>query len=149
MTMKSLFLLFALSLVTTAAFADATALARAHSEAFAKAMNAQDIDSALALYEQDARVIWPGRGDEANGKAAIRALIESTLKSFPRDSRLTLKSQEAVALGDAYIATVSQWEQSYTRADGTLATAQIRATEVIRVSGRRSLYVVDHASFGR
>lgn len=147
--MKSFLLFFVLSLVTMPAFGDAAALARAHSEAFARAMNVQDIDAVLTLYAEDARVIWPGQGDEANGKTAIRALIESTLKSFPRDSRLTLKSQEAVALGDAFIATVSHWEQSYTRADGTKATVQVRATEVIYSSGRRSLYVVDHASFGR
>ena len=29
-----------------------------------------------------------------------------------------LKSQEAIALGDGYISTVSHWEQSYTRDDG-------------------------------
>jgi uncharacterized protein (TIGR02246 family) len=147
--MKPSLLLFILSLVTMPAFGDTAALARAHSEAFARAMNAQDIDSALALYAEDARVIWPGQGDEANGKTAIRALIESTLKSFPRDSRLTLKSQEAIALGDGYIGTVSHWEQAYTRADGTKAVARARATEIIRLSGRESLYVIDHASFGR
>jgi hypothetical protein len=60
-----------------------------------------------------------------------------------------LKSQEAIALGDGYISTVSHWEQSYTRDDGTRATAQVRATEIIRVTERASLYVIDHASFGR
>lgn len=143
------FVLFILSIVTAPALGDTATLARAHSEAFARAMNAQDVDSALALYAEDARVVWPGLGDEAHGRIAIRALIDSTLKSFPKDSRLTLKSQEAIALGNGYISTVSQWEQSYTRADGTKATAQVRATEVIQVTERASLYVVDHASFGR
>ena len=91
-------------------------------------MNAQDVEAALALYAEDARVVWPGQGDEASGKTAIRALIDSTLKSFPRDSRLKLKSQDAIALGDGYIATVSHWEQTYTRDDGSKAAAQVRAT---------------------
>jgi hypothetical protein len=60
-----------------------------------------------------------------------------------------LKSQEANALGDGYISTVSHWEQSYTLDDGTKALARVRATEIIRVTERASLYVVDHASFGR
>lgn len=147
--MKPFVLLFVLSAVTTPAFGDTASLARAHSEAFARAMNAQDVDAALALYAEDARVIWPGLGDEAHGKIAIRALIDSTLMSFPKDSRLMLKSQEAIALGHGYISTVSHWEQAYTRDDGTKATAQIRATEIIRVIEGASLYVIDHASFGQ
>jgi uncharacterized protein (TIGR02246 family) len=143
------FMLFLLLVVTTPASGDTASLARAHGEAFARAMDSQDVDSALAFYAEDAQVIWPGIGDEAHGKIAIRALIDSTLKSFPKDSHLTLKSQEATALGDGYIATVSHWEQSYTQGDGTKATAQVRATEIIRVTEHGSFYVSDHASFGR
>lgn len=143
------FMLFLLLVVTTPALGDTASLARAHGEAFARAMDAKDVDLALAFYAEDARVIWPGIGDEAHGKIAIRALIDSTLKSFPKDSHLTLKSQEATALGDGYIATVSHWEQSYTQGDGTKATGQVRATEIIRVTERGSYYVSDHASFGQ
>jgi hypothetical protein len=46
--MRRLVLLFVVLFVSTPAFGDA-ALARAHSEAFARAMNAQDVDAALAL----------------------------------------------------------------------------------------------------
>lgn len=142
------FLGFLLLFLTIPAFGDTAALARAHSEAFARAMNASDINAALALYAEDAYVVWPVQGEEAHGKIAIRALIDSTLKSFPKDSRLALQSQEAIALADGYIATVSHWEQSYPREDGTIATFLFRATEVIRVTGRESLYVIDHASSG-
>ena len=147
--MKPYVLFLVLSVMTTPALGDTAALARAHSEAFARAMNAQDVDSALALYAEDARVIWPGLGEEAQGKIAIRALIDSTLKSFPKGSSLSLKSQDAISLGDGYISTVSHWDQSYTRDDGAPATARVRATEIIRVTARASLCVVDHASFGR
>lgn len=146
--MKHALVLF-LSLVgAIPASADTANTARAHSEAFARAMNASDIDAALALYAEDARVIWPGERDEARGKAAIRTLIESTLRSFPKGSRLALRSQDAIALAEGYIVTVSHWEQSYTREDGTKTTSLFRATEVIRSNGRESLYVVDHASSG-
>lgn len=143
----ALFLCLALVLTTPMA-ADTGTIARAHSESFARAMNASDIEAALALYAEDARVIWPGAGEEARGKTEIRALIESTLRSFPKGSRLALRSQDAIALAEGYIATVSQWEQSYTREDGTQITSLFRATEVIRTSGRGTLYVVDHASAG-
>ncbi len=134
--------------VTAALAADAATTARAHSEAFARAMNANDVAAVLAHYAEDGRVIWPGAGDEARGKPAIRRLIESTLKSFPAGSRLALHAQDAIALGGGYIATVSHWEQTYPRADGSLASSMFRASELIRVSGRQSLYVVDHASAG-
>ena len=40
-----------------------------------------------------------------------------------------LKSQDAIVLGDGYNATVSHWEQTYTRDDGTKAAAHVRKTE--------------------
>jgi uncharacterized protein (TIGR02246 family) len=135
-------------LMTTTVLADPATRARAHSEAFAQAMNARNVDEALALYSNDARVIWPGEGEEAQGKTAIRLLIESTLRGFPKDSRLALHSQDAIALGDGFVATVSHWEQTYTRGDGTKVIATFRATEVIRVDGGATLYVLDHASAG-
>ena len=147
--MKRLALFFILSFLAMPVFADTATVARAHSEAFAKAMNANDVESALAMYADDARVVWPGIRDEARGKPAIRALIESTLKGFPKDSRLTLKSQDAIALGHRYIATVSHWEQSYTRSDGSKAISQFRATEILWVKGSTTLYLVDHASAGQ
>jgi len=57
------------------AFADATADARAHDEAFAKACEAGDVKRVLALYADNAVVVWPGAGEEAKGKAAIEKLI--------------------------------------------------------------------------
>ena len=146
--MKHLLILCLALVLATPVSADTATTARAHSEAFARAMNASDVDAALALYAEDARVIWPGVDDEARGKIAIRRLIQSTLRSFPKSSRLALRSQDAIALAEGYIVTVSHWEQSYTRDDGARATSLFRATEVIRSNGREVLYVVDHASAG-
>jgi len=55
-------------------FADATAEAKAHDEAFAKARGAGDVKAVVALYTDDAFVIWPGVGEEARRKAAIEKL---------------------------------------------------------------------------
>ena len=137
-----------LLLMTTFAGADPLAVARSHSEAFARAMNARDVQAVLALYSDDARVIWPGLGEEATGKTQIESLIINTLQGFPKDSRLVLKSQSVVPIGNEYIATVSHWEQTYTGNDGAMRRSEARATEIIKLVGGKTLYVIDHASFG-
>src|SRR5438309_9014457 len=146
--MKTWTLLALLSLVAMPAFADPAADAKAHSEAFARAWNARDVKGVLALYADDARVIWSDEGDEANGKAEIKKLLTNAMKSFPKDGRVVLKSQEAIPLGIGYIATVGHWELSFTNDDGKKQTVKIRSTEIIRKQGRKTLYVIDHASVG-
>jgi uncharacterized protein (TIGR02246 family) len=136
-----------LCLAASPVLADAAADARAHSDAFARAFNAHDAKAMLALYADDARVVWPGQGDEGQGKAAIAKLIDGLLKAFP-NAKLMLKTQDAVDLGNGYIATLGHWEESFTTPDGQAATAQVRTTEIIRKRGGRTLYVIDHASVG-
>ena len=97
------------SFVATPAFADATGDAKAQSELFARAVNAGDVTATLALYADNARVIWPGQSDEAKGKDEIQKLIVNTLKAFP-GVKMTLKSQEAIRLGNGYIATIGKRE---------------------------------------
>ena len=133
--------------IATPAFADATADAKAHSEAFARAVNAGDVKATLALYSDNARVIWPGEGDEAKGKAEIEKLIINTIKAFP-GTKMTLKSQEAIPLGSGYIATIGKWEMSFKGSDGKTQTMEIRTSEIIKKQGHRTLYVIDHASVG-
>ena len=135
-------------LVALPAFADPAADAKAHSEAFARAVNAKDAKAVLALYADDARVVWPGQGEEAKGKAEIQKLVANALRTFPKDSKLVLKSQEAIPLCKGYIATVGRWEQSFTGDDGKQQTVAVRTTEIIKKQGARTLYVVDHASIG-
>ncbi len=76
-------------------------------------MNARDAEAMLALYADDAHVIWPGQGEEAKGRAEIKKLIDNNLKVMPADAKVIFKSQEAIALGKGYIATLGQWEQSF------------------------------------
>jgi uncharacterized protein (TIGR02246 family) len=146
--MKTWTLLALLSLVAMPAFADPAADAKAQSEAFARAWNARDVKGVLALYADDARVIWSDEGEEAKGKAEIEKLLTNAMKSFPMDGRVVFKSQEAVPLGNGYIATVGSWEISFTNDAGKKQAVQIRSTEIIRKQGRKTLYVIDHASVG-
>jgi uncharacterized protein (TIGR02246 family) len=147
--MKTIPILSALlALAALPALADPTAEAKAHSEAFARAMNTRDAKAMLALYADDARVIWPGEGEEASGRQAIEKLIASTLATLPKDARIALKSQQAIPLGANYIATVGRWEQSATGPDGKKEISEVRTTEVLEKRGGKTLYLVDHASAG-
>ncbi len=122
--------------------------AMAHSKAFARAVNARDAKAILALYAADARVVWPGQGEEATGKAEIEKLVSKVLKELPKDAAFTLKSQTAIPLGGGFIATVGHWVETFTDPEGKRQTAEVRTTEIIKKEKDRTLYVVDHASVG-
>jgi uncharacterized protein (TIGR02246 family) len=129
------------------AIADDAADAKAQGEAFVRAWDKGDVKAALALYADDARVIWPGQGDEAKGKAAIEALITKTFKMFPK-SGLVLKSQDAVPLGSGYIGNLGYWDQTLPGPDGKPAVFHVRTTEILKRQGGKVVYLVDHASIG-
>ena len=127
--------------------ADASADAKAHSDAFARAMDSGDVAAVVALYADDAYVIWPNAGQEAHGKAAIEKLVSDFMKTS-QGAPPTLKSQNVVDLGDGLIAVIGQWQQVVTGDDGKSQTIVVRTSEVIRKVGNKTLYVVDHASVG-
>lgn len=147
-TWTPLLILAATAIAATSAFADPVADAKAHSEAFAKAMNERNVKAALAMYADNAHLIWPGQGEEAKGKAEIEKLITTTFKSMPKDAKVTFKGQDAVSLGNGYVATIGHWEQSGAGPDGKIQTVAIRTSELIKIEGKKTLYVVDHASIG-
>jgi len=70
-------------LFTTSLFADATSAAKANSDAFARAFAARDAKAILALYADDARVVWPSENEEAHGRAAIAKLVDNLVKPPP------------------------------------------------------------------
>jgi uncharacterized protein (TIGR02246 family) len=144
--MKMLALVF-LS-VASAAFAGPADDAMAHSKAFERAVNTRDGKAVLALYAPNAHVVWPGEGEEANGKAEIEKLVAKLLQDLPKDAKMTLKSQTAVPLGDGRVATVGHWVETFTGPDGKLETADVRTTEIVEKQNGKTLYVVDHASIG-
>lgn len=146
--MKIWSLVVVLLMASMPAHAGVEADARAHSAAFARAMNARDAKAMLALYSDDAHVIWPGQGEEAVGRSRIKKLIKNTLKTFPPEGRVVLKSQDVINLGNGYMATVGHWEESFRGQDGKRQTIPLRTTEIIHKKGNRMVYVLDHASVG-
>jgi len=127
--------------------ADATEDGRAVSDAFQKAVASGDVDAIMALYRDDARVIWPGQGEEAKGKAAITELAKR-LVGATKGSEIVLESQDSLPLGDGFIANVGRWKQSFTTPDGERKTVLIRTSEVLQKTDGKWLYLVDHASIG-
>ena len=135
--------------IAAPALADPAADVKAVSDAFEKAMAAGDAAAVVALYRDDASVVWPGRGEEAKGKAAIEKMVKAALASAPKDLKIVQKSNEAIPLDADHIANVGRWEQSYTTPAGKHVTEEIRTTEVLAKTGGQWRYLVDHASVGQ
>ena len=138
---------FVVTVLAGHAYADATAEARAHSEKFAKACEAGEIEDVLELYADDAHVVWPGAGDEAQGKDAIEKLAKGFCDP-KTELKLTLKSIDGISLDSDHIATVGHWEGSFKGPNGKKAVSQVRTTEVLVKAGSGWKYIVDHASIG-
>jgi uncharacterized protein (TIGR02246 family) len=128
------------------ASADAAADGRAVSDAFAKAVAAGDVQAIVALYRDDASVIWPGQGEEAKGKPAIEALAKKLVAE--KSGTIVLKSQDSIPLGDGYIVNVGRWENTLKTPAGKMQTVVIRTSEVLQKTDGKWLYLVDHASIG-
>jgi len=132
------------------AFADdqANAAARGLDEAFLKAAEAGDLPAVMALYADDAEIIWPGLGEEAIGKKAIEPRAREFLAGLKSGTKLVLKSVNARPLGPNLITNSGRWEEVSTGPDGKPVTKTLRTTEVSRKEGDKWVFVVDHASIG-
>ncbi|TMA64774.1 MAG: SgcJ/EcaC family oxidoreductase [Deltaproteobacteria bacterium] len=130
------------------ALADLAGDVKAHEEAFARACVAGDVAAVVALYADDARLVWPGAGEEGRGKADVERMVTTFCKNT-KDLKLTLTGVDAVPLDDAHVATVAHWESSATAPGGTRVSAKVRSTEVLVKSGGAWRYLVDHASVGQ
>ena len=111
----------ALWLVASAAWGageDPAVIARIVGEKFAEACGAGDVNSVLALYQDDARVVYPGAGQSATDKAALRHMVVQTCaKGAPK---LELVGYSAVWVGDSksVIAALGDWKATSTGPDG-------------------------------
>jgi uncharacterized protein (TIGR02246 family) len=133
-------------LVARTAHADPTGDARTHADAFAKACQASDVPAVMALYADDAIVVWPGQGQEAKGKAEIERLVRGLCTRS--ELELVLESLEAMPLDDTHLATVGRWQDSFTGPRGARVTRRVRTTEVLVKRDGQWRYLIDHASIG-
>lgn len=135
-----------LFLFASSAAADPNDIGMAHSAAFAKACAAGDIPGVLALYEDNATVIWPNEGEVAHGKAEIEKLARDLCKSGQPAPKLNSQNSKQVA--PDYIVNVGMWDETATSPDGKPVTSEVRTTEVIHLVDGKWRYTVDHASIG-
>jgi len=146
--MRHWMLLGLMVMVACPALADPTADARGVEDAFARACGAGDVKGVMALYADDATVVWPGQGAEAKGKADIEKMVAGLCKERG-GPQFALKSLEALALGDAHIVTIAHWEDTRTGPGGRRVTTEVRSTEVLVKKDGAWCYLVEHASIGQ
>ena len=129
------------------ASADPAADARALGDKFAAAVAAGDVTAILALYTDDADVIYPGQGDEAHGKAAIEAMLKREIAGM-RTTPLVQKSSDAIAIDATHIMNVGRWEMVVGNPGQRHDTLTVRTTERLVNENGAWRYRVDHASVG-
>jgi len=76
----------------------------------------------LALYEDQATVIWPGLGEVAHGKVEIEKLAATLCKSGQPGPKL--KSQNSKQVAPDYIVNVGMWDLTATGPDGKPVTSK-------------------------
>ena len=112
---------------------------------FTAACDAGNVEAVLALYQSDARVVYPGEGQSAGDPKELRRVVtETCVKGGPK---FELVSHHAIWLDKAHTVAASLNEWKVTGPDGKPGPA-LRATEVMVKSKDGWKYAVDHASFG-
>lgn len=136
-----------ISLSAVAANASPLSEANAVNKAFTERFAACDVPGLLALYEDNAVLVWPAQGDMAVGKAAIAKVLKANC-SGPSKQSVTPISSHARAVGKNYILHYGELESTVTGKNGKPIKMRIRDTELMHRSDGKWRFVVDHASVG-
>jgi ketosteroid isomerase-like protein len=124
---------------------DPDKIAEAVGAKFTAACDAGNVDAVLALYQKDARVVYPGENQSAGDPKELRRVVtETCVKGGPK---FELASHHAIWLDKAHTVVASLNEWKVTGRDGKPGPA-LRATEVMVKTKDGWRYAVDHASFG-
>ncbi len=132
---------------TVAAHADAVAEAKTLNDAFSKAFEACDVPAVMALYEEDAVLIWPGQGEFAIGKPAIEKVVKGYCSS-PSKPSIKVISSDARPVGLDHIIHYGQLDTTIAGPDGKPVTVRVRTSELLHKSHGKWRYEIDHASAG-
>ncbi|MGH7778899.1 MAG: YybH family protein [Candidatus Binataceae bacterium] len=143
----SLGMMAIVSLCAVAAHADPASEAEPVFDAFAKSYAACDVPAMLALYEDNAVLVWPRQDEMAIGKAAIEKVFKENCNASSKQS-VSVVSSEARSAGKDLIIHFGQLDGTTTGPDGKPVTRRIRDTELLHKSGGKWRYVLDHASVG-
>ena len=139
--------MFVIALVTAARADEAATNAKAVNDAFNAAFETCNVPAVMALYEDNAVLIWPGTGEFAIGKPAIEKIVKGYC-SAPTKPSIKVISSDARKVGLDYIIHFGQLDTTISGPDGKPATLRIRTSELLHKSHGKWRYEVDHASAG-
>ncbi|RIL00842.1 MAG: hypothetical protein DCC71_18500 [Proteobacteria bacterium] len=125
----------------------ADAIARQLDERFGAACSAGDVEAVLALYADDASVIFPTEGAVAHGKSEIAALVPGECRA---DSRVVMRLDEVRAheLSPKHISAIGRWTLTSAGPDGKPVVTTVRTSELLVKTDAGWRFLVDHASVG-
>ena len=133
----------------TAAAGDVpSALAHELSQKFVTACEAGKVSEALALYVDDAVVVFPSEGARANGKAEVAKLLGETCGADTARSKWLGGSGAWFGEGQSAILATGAWETSGEGPDGKTVRVTVRTTELLVKTPDGWKYRLDHASVG-
>lgn len=125
-----------------------SALAHELSQKFITACEAGKVSEALALYLEDAVVVFPSEGARAEGRTAIGKLLSETCGPDTGKSKWLGGSGAWFGTGESAIVATGAWETSGVDAEGKTVTVTVRTTELLVKTPDGWKYKLDHASVG-
>jgi ketosteroid isomerase-like protein len=148
--MKRALLVLAMAFGSFTAEADDLPSAIAHelSQKFVTACEAGKVDEALALYLDDAVVVFPSEGAAARGKADVAKLLAQNCGPDTGKSKWLGGTGAWLGEGQLVIVANGAWETSGQDAQGKTVSVTIRTTEVLVKTPDGWKYRLDHASVG-
>jgi ketosteroid isomerase-like protein len=140
--------LFAAVSVTAQAGDVPSAIAHELSQKFVTACEAGKVSEALALYLDDAVVVYPNEGARAEGKTAIAKVLADLCEAGLGKSKWMGGSGAWFGTGENAIVASGTWQTSGEGPDGKTVSVTIRTTELLVKTPDGWKYRIDHASVG-
>ena len=125
-----------------------SALAHELSQKFVSACEAGKLSEALALYADDAVVVFPSEGAPANGKVEVAKLLGDLCEAGLGKSKWLGGRAAWFGTGENAIVATGGWETSGVDADGKPVSVVVRTTEFLVKTPTGWKYQLDHASVG-
>jgi len=125
-----------------------SAIAHELSQKFVSACEAGKVSEAIALYVDDAVVVYPSEGAHADGRAELTKALGDLCQEGLGKSRWLGGRGAWFGTGENAIVATGAWETSGVDADGKTVSVTVRTTELLVKTPTGWKYTLDHASVG-
>ncbi len=125
-----------------------SAIAHELSQKFITACEAGKVSEALALYLDDAVVVFPSEGARAEGKAELAKALADLCQEGVGKSKWLGGRGAWFGTGENAIVATGAWETSGEDPDGKPVSVVVRTTEFLVKTPAGWKYLLDHASVG-